>query len=80
MSVPLLLVCFSCSTPARCWAVVNSPPLLVRLTASVKVSVMFLDASVTVVLLAGLKLGADTPVESTVKVAFAALPWLPCAS
>ena len=49
---------------ASCAWVVNSPPLLVRLTASVKVSVMFLDASVTVVLLAGLKVGADGPVVS----------------
>ena len=41
---------------------------------------MLVAASVTVVLLAGLKVGADTPVESIVKVMLAALPWLPCTS
>jgi len=54
--------------------------LLSFFTASAKVSVMFLPASVTVALLSGLKVGAATPVVSTVKVALAAEPWLPAAS
>ena len=41
---------------------------------------MFVPALVTVALFAGLKVGAATPVESTVKVALAAVPWLPAAS
>lgn len=38
-----------------------------RLIASVKVSVMFVPASVTVALVAALNVGADTPAESTLK-------------
>ena len=38
-----------------------------RLIASVKVSVMFVPASVTVVLVAASNVGADTPAESTLK-------------
>ncbi len=58
---------------------VKSAPELSDLIGSVKVSVMFPDASVTVSPSPGLKL-ADGPVASTVNVAFAAAPWLPSAS
>ncbi len=58
---------------------VKSAPELSDLIGSVKVSVTFPDASVTVSPAAGLNV-TDGAVASTVNVASAAAPWLPSAS
>ena len=79
MAVPLLLSLVSVRMLSMALSV-KSMPLPSALIASSKVSVMFVDASVTVAPLAGSKVAAATPIESTVKVALAVVPWLPAAS
>ena len=78
MSVPSASSVFSVRSPARSLFSSAAPEASLR-SASPKLSVMSPDASVTVVPSAGLNTGPATLV-STVNVADAATPRLPCAS
>ena len=78
MSVPLASVVFRVRIAARS-VLASSAPAASFLSASAKVSVMSVPGP-AVSPSAGANVGAAGPVASTVKVALAAAPWLPCAS
>ena len=79
MLLPPLSFSLSVRIVFRCASVVNSVPSLC-LIASANVSVMSPATSFVAAPLPGLNSGADTPVVSTVNVAFSASPWLPATS
>ena len=78
MSVPLASVVLSVRIAARSVLASSAPAASFR-SASAKVSVMSVPGP-AVSPSAGAKVGAAGPVASTVNVALAAAPWLPCAS